>query len=189
MERTKQANLIESIWQELFVGLPVYPWFNTVTKQIYPRNVFREMQRCGVTWDEGVEMLDKVHALRNELMQMNLGNHEFYLIRENKRFKFSVYHNTHKGIRLDAGLFSLWDDFDRHIGEFTIRSMSQPPTDDFIEWIEEQTKQFCEGYIPCSKCGKIISTAEIAGRYFAGVYCRDCWEGGVKQMEARETYD
>ena len=43
--------------------------------------------------------------------------------------------------------------------------------------------------IRCSDCEVAMSKDEIAGRYFAGVYCSDCWERKWKAIEAAETYD
>jgi hypothetical protein len=43
--------------------------------------------------------------------------------------------------------------------------------------------------INCSDCGKEITHQEVAGRYFAGKYCRECWEGKWKEIEAKETYN
>ena len=46
------------------------------------------------------------------------------------------------------------------------------------------------GYMPCSKCGKRIKYLENTGhRYFAGVYCIDCWESEMKAIEANESYN
>jgi len=51
------------------------------------------------------------------------------------------------------------------------------------------TEKYTKGIITCSNCGKEINRVEIAGRYFAGVYCTDCWETKYKAIEAKETYD
>lgn len=45
------------------------------------------------------------------------------------------------------------------------------------------------GYIKCSDCGELIRIEDIAGNYFAGMYCKHCWETKWKAIEARETYD
>jgi hypothetical protein len=51
------------------------------------------------------------------------------------------------------------------------------------------TEEFSLGVIPCSECSTKIKTHEVAGRWFAGVYCKECWEGGIKQQEAKQNYD
>jgi len=51
------------------------------------------------------------------------------------------------------------------------------------------SEQYSRGITPCSRCGKSLKKEEIAGRYFAGVYCTECWEGEMKEIEAKETYN
>lgn len=41
--------------------------------------------------------------------------------------------------------------------------------------------------VSCTKCGRPHNN--LSNQYFAGVYCNTCWEGGIKQQEARETYE
>lgn len=49
---------------------------------------------------------------------------------------------------------------------------------------------YLEGKMRCSKCGDWIPLPTGYVRmYFAGAYCEKCWEGGMKQQEARETYE
>jgi hypothetical protein len=49
---------------------------------------------------------------------------------------------------------------------------------------------FEKGIIVCSKCrDKMDYNENKSHRYFAGTYCTKCWEGGMKQIEAKETYD
>ena len=45
------------------------------------------------------------------------------------------------------------------------------------------------GIVECSDCEKKIKINEIAGRYFAGIYCKDCWENKWQAIEAKETYE
>lgn len=45
------------------------------------------------------------------------------------------------------------------------------------------------GYIRCSDCGKRIKKSEVAGQYFAGRYCHDCWSNTWCKIEAKETYE
>jgi len=51
------------------------------------------------------------------------------------------------------------------------------------------SEQHSKGITPCSKCKKLLKKEEIAGRYFAGVYCTECWEGEMKEIEAKENYN
>jgi len=51
----------------------------------------------------------------------------------------------------------------------------------------------CENYRKgtgsCSACKTELKLTEIAGRYFAGIYCTKCWETKYRAIEAAETYE
>ena len=49
--------------------------------------------------------------------------------------------------------------------------------------------EYCVKKVNCSACDKEITYNEIAGRYFAGIYCKECWENKYKEIEAKETYE
>lgn len=193
MSKSNIASFMSFIWQGLWLCIPLYPYFSNSTKQVYDRNVFEQMRIHGISWDEGLEMLEEVHNLRNSFLESNLGNSEVYLVRGNQRFAFLAYHNHSykdgKDKELKSGSFGLWDDNSRKVGEYHIDDFSSAPSAEFVKWIDEITKLYCDGTIRCSNCGKPIRMEEIAGRFFAGVYCSECWEGGIKQQAARETYD
>jgi len=51
-------------------------------------------------------------------------------------------------------------------------------------------KKYERGIIQCSKCRQDMDFKENRShRYFAGIYCLKCWEGGMKQIEAKENYN
>lgn len=90
------------------------------------------------------------------------------------------------------GLFMLWDD----AGSTTLLSraikldQNQCLSQKLVDEIELIMAEYRHGYIHCTHCETKIKTKEIAGRYFAGVYCEDCWENkGFKKREAKETYE
>lgn len=60
---------------------------------------------------------------------------------------------------------------------------------DVFDRMENICNLYVKGQIPCSKCDKALYHNEIAGTFYAGSYCSDCWENGVKQAEANENYD
>ena len=62
-------------------------------------------------------------------------------------------------------------------------------TEELVGIVETDISNYLNGYISCSDCGKLIKRTEVAGTYFAGSYCKDCWEGKWKAIEAKETYD
>lgn len=61
--------------------------------------------------------------------------------------------------------------------------------DELVPVIKSDIENFLNGYVKCSECERLLKKEEIAGRYFAGSYCKGCWEGKWKAIEARETYD
>ena len=94
------------------------------------------------------------------------------------KFAFGIYDNQ----------FCLWHEGHDSLGEKKI-NMNSTPDEKFIKWVDEKINNKIEGKINCSDCGKLINEKEIAGRYFAGLYCKDCWERTWKEIEAKETYD
>jgi hypothetical protein len=55
---------------------------------------------------------------------------------------------------------------------------------------QEMMNDWFSGFMLCAKCGKRINYYEKRHQsYFAGVFCDECWEGGVKQQEANESYN
>ena len=72
--------------------------------------------------------------------------------------------------------------------EYPVDSKSVPDHD-FIKWLEKTVDNFENHIINCCECGKEIAFSEIAGKYFAGVYCKDCWENKWKEIEAKEDYN
>lgn len=173
-------NLGKHIWQGTWLVLPLYPWYDEKNKKTYDRNIFKEMQVLGITFSELIEKLDKWVEFRNEIFGNHVYNKEIYLMRENKRFGFFL----HK----DCPEFTLYNDNSEHLGNIDI-DVNQPPTDEFIEWIEELTYEYCNNIIHCSDCRKVMQKKDIAGSFFAGIYCKECWERTWKEREARENYD
>lgn len=181
------------IWQGTWLTLPLYPWFNDKTKQVYNRNIFRVMQEFETTFKELHDILDSYVKWRNTAFGSHCSNSEYYLVRDNKRFAFLIDVNDYSNPKSKLkNTFHIWDDFSQGLGDFTINP-NEPPSDDFINWIENITKEYCENKIHCSDCGKEIINDRcdggIAGRYFAGIYCKDCWERKWKAIEANGNYD
>lgn len=173
-------NLGENIWQGTWLILPLYPWFSEKTKQVYHRNIFKEMQALGITFNELNKKLDKWIKFRNEIFGRHCDNEEIYLMRENKRFSFFLHENCPE--------FTLYNDNSEHLGEIKI-NINEPPTNEFIEWIENLTYEYCNKTVHCSDCKKEMKEEEIAGRFYAGIYCKECWEREWTEREAEENYD
>lgn len=156
--------LMERIWHELRLEIPLY--------------TFRKMQETKTSFKELNEMLEDFKDLRNKYLGYNLGN-SMHEISYQGTFPFHVI----------DGMFSIWDCSDRSLGHFKI-DINEIPSNEFIKWVEERVKDSCNGFVHCSDCDKKLPVVDIAGRYFAGIYCKDCWEHhGWKEKEAKETYN
>jgi hypothetical protein len=95
---------------------------------------------------------------------------------------------------------SLWDYKGTTIlgkWEFTAKLTETLPIE-IIDSIALKTKKYSEGKVSCSDCLKEIDVGKHAGRYFAGIYCTECWlgetgkhkgRGGWKKVESLETYN
>ena len=126
-------------------------------------------------------MLEDFKNLRNKYIQYNLGNDTVYIRYRDTNFIYGIYN----------GCFVLWDNNSRHLDEFDLGKGYKEiiPTKEFIEWLDKTLKNYFKGIVKCSDCGKEIKKEDIAGRYFAGMYCKDCWEREWKEKEEHETYD
>lgn len=175
-----KGNLGKRIWQGTWLVLPLYPWLSEKTKQVYDRNIFKEMQNENVTFFDLYKMLENYVYFRNSNFGQHCHNNEIYLMRENKRFSFFMHENCKE--------FTLYNDNSMALGEYPI-NINEIPSNDFIEWIEKLTYEYCNNIVHCSDCDKEIKENEIAGRYFAGIYCKGCWERAWKEREARENYE
>lgn len=59
-----------------------------------------------------------------------------------------------------------------------------------VKEIMVRTREHASGNVHCSGCDKLVAQKEVSrNRYFAGIYCNDCWEGKWKAIEAKETYN
>lgn len=82
--------------------------------------------------------------------------------------------------------------------EFVIESYDKPIPPTIARNVKDVMNLYSRGKILCADCERIIARSEIAGHFFAGVYCAACWlgrtgkhkgEGGWQAVEARETYE
>ncbi len=48
---------------------------------------------------------------------------------------------------------------------------------------------YINGCVNCSDCKKLIEIKDIAGQYFAGRYCKECWERKWRSVEEKESYN
>lgn len=90
-------------------------------------------------------------------------------------------HELHVWSRDGAISLGSTDEFDWRNNESVIPNM--------VDWVAELILDNENDIIRCSDCGKKMHKSEIAGHYFAGSYCKDCWEGYWKEKEAKEDYN
>lgn len=70
-----------------------------------------------------------------------------------------------------------------------VQDPEQPLEEKVCREIIDLADNYTKGKVHCSDCGKVMNRDDIAGRYFAGVYCDDCWNGKWKAIEAAENYN
>lgn len=85
----------------------------------------------------------------------------------------------------------LWN----HGGNKTVGCYEVPKE---LEQIRSDMNLYSQGLVRCASCKEPTSIHDPGGQYFAGLYCRGCWEGtkgkmkdqgGFRALEARETYN
>ena len=151
-------------------------WFDN--QLLLSANIFKEMKQYDVKFKELEKFKNDYINFRNSFFVGAPINEEIYLQRKGMKFAFGIYDNQ----------FCLWHEGHDSLGERKIK-INSTPDEEFIKWVDEKINNKIEGKIKCSDCGKLINEKEIAGRYFAGLYCKDCWERTWKEIEAKETYD
>lgn len=153
-----------SLWSEIIMQLPL--------------RIFAVMKQEKVSFIELQNIRDNWVEFRNEQFGSDVINNTELLEYKDYFFKFGIYNNE----------FTIWDNDDKFLGSFCIK-IENPPTEGFIKWINRIVEEYIAGIVHCSDCGREIKKNEIAGRYFAGVYCKECWDREWAEREARETYD
>jgi hypothetical protein len=103
-----------------------------------------------------------------------------------KEFAFSLYGDTYMENKIFS--MSVWD----YTGTTLIFHDKIPAENrkEFIGALLHDCEEFSKGRKKCSDCGKWINYRECEiNRYFAGVYCNDCWNGKWKSIESKENYE
>ena len=118
----------------------------------------------------------------------------------NERFEIIDKHNCSSGIHFTVdnhpfcvmfsrSEYNLW----AHDGSTSLYEGRYDYKDGLSEevfsHIKEEITHWLNGYIRCDDCGKLIKKEDIGGWFFAGAYCKDCWEREWKEREAHENYD
>ena len=114
---------------------------------------------------------------------------------DNSRLMFEYYGlftiQFHKQRNTNTWSWAMWDACGHSSigkGSFTV-SLDQPMPKNTIKTIVQLCDDYNHNIIRCSGCGNHINRDDIAGRYFAGVYCQHCWDTKYKAIETAETYE
>ncbi len=157
-------------------------WGNRIYHDVclmLPTEIFSEMRRGGVTFDDLDRSLKEWQDWRNKTLQINSGGHSKFLTYNRHSFVFMICCKE----------FCLWSESGAiSLGTYGIKN-SEPPTNEFIEWLNNTLQNYDQGIINCSDCGTELTRSEIAGQYFAGIYCKHCWENKWRDVEAAEDYN
>lgn len=173
----------------------VFDSLNHETKLIIPLEVFKKMYQYKVPIKKLNEYVEDFQSFRNKWIGYNLGNScVLYQSNNKKKYTISIYPDVkYEGgnmIELGTASFHVWDE----CGWESILTIEHCPWNDaptvsLLDSLYDTIKEYESGVIHCSDCGKPINKGDIAGSYFAGRYCKDCWETKWKAIEAKETYD
>lgn len=151
---------------------------------VFPFYMFHRALQINMSWSDILELVERFKSARNEILGYNLGNGMSKLQYRDKIFTFSIYINP----KTNDNEVCFWND----LGTTSIYSIFMKDTkitEQQIELIEQHLIDYCDGIVKCSECGKKLIKEEIAGRYYAGVYCKHCWETKWEAIEARDNYD
>jgi hypothetical protein len=117
-------------------------------------------------------------------------------------FSIHVYLGKNKGV-LSTWEITIWD----YKGNSTVgvwqkkyESDKDCLTIEEIRKIKERLEEYSHHIQHCSDCQSTMPSSpdikktehhqkEYGGQYFAGRYCKDCWERKWRAVEARETYE
>ena len=108
---------------------------------------------------------------------------------DNSCFRTSSIYGTEFPFHLSLDNLHLWDIHSIVVAEENL-SKDVELRRGALNRISKKIDLYDKGIITCSKCHEEIEMRPVRGnRFYAGIYCNDCWEGGVRQQEAKENYN
>ena len=67
---------------------------------------------------------------------------------------------------------------------------SDIPLENALDVLSETMSNYEKGYIKCAECGKLVSLEEVEyHRYYAALFCNDCWNNKWKAIRAKDRCD
>lgn len=150
--------------------------------------------------------LKELTKTTTKLLLKVLGNLFSIAIYKDQSQKGSINHKSYQKVfGIDVDLSKLWSihlwDEGGHtaVHNEIFISLDNKIPKDTLNKIQEMVKKYSDGTVRCSDCKKWIDYEENARhRYFAGVYCPQCWigdtghnkdRGGWYEVEKKETYN
>lgn len=97
---------------------------------------------------------------------------------------YSLYSHS-EGVNVEFVLYNT--NGTNHLGKIHLRKDQSAL--EVYTWVKDITSKNLAGIISCSGCGEDIKEEDVAGNYFAGRYCKNCWETKYKKIEASENYN
>jgi hypothetical protein len=125
--------------------------------------------------------LEELHKYINEYTGFGWGNKNFRMSNiYGDEFTFSILRKE----------FNLWDITGcTHIFRCVFPDDLKQRKQVFYQAVKA-SENYTQGIIQCSGCHKDTNLKEARKRrYFAGIYCEECWEGKWKAIEAKENYN
>lgn len=105
-------------------------------------------------------------------------------------FAFHLRKHKHFGTGDTWHEISIWDSRgNTSIISFVISTSLDERKEQLVK-LMRLCSEFAAGQVHCHDCGKLAKYEDIKrNRYFAGIYCDECWERKWKEIEAKETYN
>lgn len=153
-----------------------------------PKIVFHytEFQKFLATPEYFAQELENLKKYIDDVTGYHWGNGYFRFSNiYGDEFAFQIYPMKFKPGSVDL---SVWDAMG---GTAIAHALIVPgdPTNE-IGRVIKTSEEFTQGIIHCSGCQKPIEYAQVKKqRYFAGIYCDECWNSKYKAIEANENYE
>ena len=150
---------------------------------VFPFSILQSAVKLNASWEDILTLINSFVRCRNNILEYNFGNGMTKIMYKDTLFTFSVYIDRDNFVDV-----AFWDiTGTRHIINF---ASDLSVIEKQVNEIQKYLENYCNGIIECSECHKELQMEkDIAGTYYAGVYCKDCWEGKWKAIEARDNYE
>lgn len=128
---------------------------------------------------------EKLEAWEKQLKAV--GEHRW----ANSHFYLSnTYGDLFKFLVIESRFITIWSQRDEVLVKKVDLDVSVVQVWTNIRSAFKKLEQYSAGQIDCSHCGKEVDIGCVSkNRYYAGVYCNECWERDYKALEAKENYN